>query len=57
MLVEKGFVRDFYTYTEHENICILDKCMIKTSRIQLQMLYNLHRHQLLSYALSNMVNE
>ncbi len=38
MLVEKEFVRAFYTYTEFENICILDKCMIKTSRIQLLML-------------------
>ena len=38
MLVEKEFVRAFYTYTERENICILEKCMIKTNRIQLQML-------------------
>ncbi len=38
MLVEKGFVRAFYTYTERENICIIDKCMIKTSIIQLLML-------------------
>ena len=56
VLVGKVLVGAFVVYTDHENICIFDKCMIRTNRIQVQMLWKSHRHQLPSYALSNIKN-
>ncbi len=52
----KSFVKAFWAYIKHKNICIFDRCMSKTSRIQLQTLWNDHRHQLPNYAQFNTVN-